>query len=374
MTRNQPFRAHQLDANMAVRKAEGEWSWYTPLALPFQVLGFPWLREEGLFRRLPIRPVEPLPAAVDRLANCTAGGQIRFRTNADRLAIHVRLGGPASMDHMPATGQNGFDAYIGEAGRERYAGTSRMKLSDTSYECILFEGAKGGKLRPVALHFPLYQSVLEVEIGLPPEALVEYDASYDGQGRLVFYGTSITQGGCAGRPGLAYTQQLGRRLKREVVNLGFSGNGKGEPELARIIRSIERVDAFVLDYEANCSTDRYCETLEPFIRLYREMQPEVPILVLSRIPYARESYDPSKRKERIVKRDFARHVVERLNQEGDSLLFFGDGSGLLGRSYDECTVDGVHPNDLGFTRMAQGIYPMLKQILSEKPVNSENKD
>lgn len=371
MTSNQKMQPNKLDSNMVIKQLHGEWKWHSPLSAPFRVLGFPWLQREGVYRRLPLHPQEELPAAVDKLANCTAGGQIRFRTNARRVAIRVQLGGVPSMDHMPATGQNGFDAYIGEPGRERYAGTTRMKLNSDSYVCILFDGAAGDKLQTVTLYFPLYQSVVEVAVGLPPEAITEYDPSYENSGRLVFYGTSITQGGCAGRPGLAYTHQLGRRLKREVVNLGFSGNGKGEPELARIIRELDRVDAFVIDYEANCSTDRYCATLEPFIRLYREKQPEVPILVLSRIPYAREHYDQAKQQERLFKRDFANQVVELLKAEGDAYIFFGDGSKLLGRRYDECTVDGVHPNDLGFTRMANGIYPLLQKILSIKANDSE---
>ncbi|WP_028548429.1 SGNH/GDSL hydrolase family protein [Paenibacillus sp. UNC451MF] len=366
MSSNHNTQPQKLDSNMVIKELQGEWQWFSPLASPFRVVGFPWLQEEGVYRRLPLQPREGLPSAVDKLANCTAGGQIRFRTNAKRIAVRVQLGGTSSMDHMPATGQNGFDAYIGEPGRERYAGTSRMKLQSTSYECVLFEGPDGEKVRTVTLNFPLYQSVVEVAVGLPPEARVEYDSSYDVHGRLVFYGTSITQGGCAGRPGLAYTQQAGRRLRREVINLGFSGNGKGEPQLAKVIREISNVDVFIMDYEANCTTDRYCETLEPFIRLYREKQAEVPILVLSRIPYAKEQFDPSITRERIFRRDFAKHLVEKMNREGDSLIFFGDGSGLLGKRYDECTVDGVHPNDLGFTMMANRIVPMLQKIIGFK--------
>jgi lysophospholipase L1-like esterase len=357
-----------LDENMQIHGLEGEWQWRSPLALPFKVFGFPWLEEEGVYRRLPLQSKDGLPSAVDQLANCTAGGQIRFRTDSARVAIRAKLGGASSMYHMPATGQNGFDAYVGEPGRERYAGTSRMKLQEAGYESVLFDGNKPQKLRTITINFPLYQSVKEVAIGLAPGAHVEPCDSLLLRGRLLFYGTSVTQGGCAGRPGLAYPQQLGRRLSQEVINLGFSGNGKGEPEVAKVIRQINRVDCCVLDYEGNCSTERYIQTLEPFIRLYREYKPNVPILVLSRIPYAKEHMDSSKKKERLFRRNFAKDVVSKMNSEGDAWIFFGDSSRLLGRRYDECTVDGVHPNDLGFTRMAEGILPMLKSILALKSV------
>ncbi|ULL15901.1 hypothetical protein DVH26_16495 [Paenibacillus sp. H1-7] len=355
----------QLDPNMRTHSLQGDWEWYSPLTPPFQVYGFPWLAEEGIYRRLPLNPKEALPSAIDRLANCTAGGQIRFRTDAERVAVRVRLGGTASMDHMPATGQNGFDAYIGEPGRERYVGTSRMKLHESGYECILFSGSKPDKLRTVTLNFPLYQSVSEVAVGVAAGAAIEADETYRSRGRIVFYGTSITQGGCAGRPGLAYPQQIGRALAREVINLGFSGNGKGEAELAAVIGTISRVDCFVVDYEANCSTELYMQTLEPFIRQYRSAQREVPILVVSRIPYAKELLDRSVTAERKKRLVFAKEVVGKLYRDGDERIAFVDGSRLLGKRYDECTVDGVHPNDLGFTRMANGLLPAIQKIIGE---------
>lgn len=352
-----------LDTNLLLKQPKEAWKWHSPLSAPFKVLGFPWLEQDRVYRRLPLPPNHALPEAVDKLADCTAGGQIRFKTDAQRVAIRVKLRGPASMDHMPATGQIGFDAYVGEPGQERYIGTSRMKPREKHYESLLFEGDKPDRLRTVTLNFPLYQSVTEVMVGLPPEAALEADDFPSSRGRLVFYGTSITQGGCASRPGLAYPQQIGRRLQREVINLGFSGSGKGEEEVARVIRLIPHVDCFIVDYEANCSTELYGRTLEPFLRLYREEQRLVPILVVSRIPYAKEQVNSISRQDRMERKRIATELVRKLNEAGDDRVFFCDGDRLLGERYDECTVDGVHPNDLGFTRMAESLIPVISQIL-----------
>ncbi|GIP33339.1 SGNH/GDSL hydrolase family protein [Paenibacillus sp. J2TS4] len=358
-----------LDTNLLIKPLQGEWKWHSPLSAPFKVLGFPWLEKEKVYRRLPLTADHTLPEAVDKLADCTAGGQIRFRTDAPRVAIRVKLRGPASMNHMPATGQIGFDAYVGEPGQERYIGTSRMKPGERQYESMLFEGDKPDQLRTVSINFPLYQGVTEVRVGLPPEAVIEADEFPGSGGRLVFYGTSITQGGCASRPGLAYPQQIGRRLQREVINLGFSGSGKGEAEVAKVIRLIPNVDCFIVDYEANCTTELYGRTLETFLSLYREKQPLVPILVVSKIPYVKELVNGIARQERIARKRIAINLVRKLNQAGDDRVFFFDGNRLLGDRFDECTVDGVHPNDLGFTRIAESLIPVLSQILEHCSYN-----
>ncbi|MHA6483467.1 SGNH/GDSL hydrolase family protein [Paenibacillus sp. strain BS8-2] len=352
---------------MEISGLQGNWSWHSPLQLPLQVYGFPWLNEEGVYRRLPLN-IHGLSEAIDQLANLTAGGQIRFKSNTNRLAIRVMAGAYAQMDHMTATGQSGFDVYIGEVGQERYVGTSRIKWDGQCYEALMFDGENMDTNQTITINFPLYQQVLEVAVGLPPHASIERDDSLEHRGRLICYGTSITQGACASRPGLAYTQQLGRMLSREVINLGFSGNGRGEAQIAEIIGTIEHVDAIIIDYEANCTTERYRETLETFLAICRRHHPSVPVLVVSRIVYAKEFIIPSERTDRRQRRTFARKMVMKLNHEGDDRLFFIDGEKLLGSRFDECTVDGVHPNDLGFSRIAKGIYNKLRKIIEDSSV------
>jgi len=269
------------------------------------------------------------------------------------------------MDHMPATGQCGFDAYVGPVGAMRFAGVTRFKPALDSYECVLFPPSAPLQ-RSFTLNFPLYQGVNDVEVGLDETAQILPPLPWESPRRVVIYGTSITQGGCASRPGMCYTNILSRRINREFINLGFSGSGRGEPEVAETIAQIERPALFVLDYEANCvSLERLRETLPQFIRILRAAHPHTPILVLSRVRYAREHHDAAALAARRERLAFQRSLVARLRRQGDRRIFFKDGSPLLGPDFDECAVDGVHPTDLGFLRMANGLEAVFRKLLAD---------
>ncbi|CAG7635272.1 SGNH/GDSL hydrolase family protein [Paenibacillus allorhizosphaerae] len=355
----------KLDANMRLTAAsDTTLAWRSPLEEPFRLCGFPWLEKDRVYRRLPVSPSHSLRPAVDSLANCTAGGQIRFRTDAASVVLKAELAGPANMYHMPSTGQCGFDCYIGSFGEQAFVGTTRMKLTETTVEYPLYE-LKGVPriMRTVTIHFPLYQGVKSVWIGLDADAAVEAPEPFIDDRRIIFYGTSITQGGCASRPGMAFTNILSHRFHREFINLGFSGNGKGEPELAHLIAQIERPALLALDYAANVTAEQYIATLPEFIRIYRSVHPDTPILVISKNPYAQEQINTAMRERRIVCRDFGRELVEKLQEGGDRNIAFQDGDVLLGEDFEECTVDGSHPNDLGFRRMADGLTPILHALL-----------
>lgn len=354
----------RLDANMRIPQLGDQGlEWYSPLEQPFYVAGFGWLKEKQQYRRLPANPAWVLPEAVDQIANCTAGGQIRFTTNAVSLSIKVKLSSAANMYHMPATGQCGFDCYIGEPGEQFYCSTTRYDAKQTEYESVMFTDMDRA-YRSVTLNFPLYQGVQEVWIGLDPSAQIAPPPAYDNSEKIIFYGTSITQGGCATRPGMAYPNILSRRVNREFLNLGFSGNGKGEPELAHILAEIPDPACLVLDYEANCvSTESLQTTLPEFIRIYRNKHPYTPILVISCITYAKERYSEALRLEKEERKGVQRRTVELLRENGDDNIYFYDGSTLLGEQAHETTVDGVHPTDLGFLLMADGLAPVLKEIL-----------
>ncbi len=338
--------------------------WHFPYQEPFALAGFAWFALERCYRRLPRNANHPLPPMVDMLANHTAGGQIRVQTDSTRLAIRVRLAGRADMDHMPATGQCGFDLYVGPPGAQRYLATTRADCRRRSkYEFLLLHTPERS-LRNFTINFPLYQGVKEVSIGLDDDALLAPPLPYAQPGRIVAYGTSITQGGCASRPGSAYTNILSRRLQREFINLGFSGNGRGEPELAELMAEIADPACYLLDYEANCEDSAHLQrTLPPFIDILRSAHPATPILVLSRIPFANDLLHTDWLQTRVRNRDYQRELVETRRRQGDANIFFADGANLLGEDADECTVDGVHPSDLGFMRMADALEPVLRGIV-----------
>ncbi|MFC5734113.1 SGNH/GDSL hydrolase family protein [Cytobacillus gottheilii] len=327
--------------------------WHNPKEEPFRISGFAWFGEEERYRRLPANPEYNLPVSVDRLANDTSGGQIRFRTNASKLAIKVKLTASAGMGHMPASGQCGFDVYVGKPGQQQYYASTYPAIHDQAFERTIWDltGSNAEQLKEITLNFPLYVGVVEVLIGTNPDAVIESPTPFFSDKRVIFYGTSITQGGCASRPGMSYTNILSRRVNLEFINLGFSGSGKGEHEVALTIREIERPACFVLDYEANATLQQYKATLLPFIETYRKYHPQVPIIVVSRIPYtqdkAKGQYD-----EHQERREHSKNIVEKLKEQGDQHIAFIDGMKLLGEYWHECTVDGVHPNDLGFMEMA----------------------
>lgn len=341
--------------------------WHSPKEAPFHLAGFAWFARDKVYRRMPLKPPAPLSQAVDELAWNTAGGQIRFQTDSPRLAVRVQLMGLADMRHMPATGQCGFDCYIGPPGHLRYFATTKYDLKKQDYEIQLFD-LPPGQTRNIVLNFPLYQGVKEVLVGLDPDAKILPPPAYDSPRRVVVYGTSITQGGCASRPGMAYTNILSRRFNLEFVNLGFSGAGKGEPGVAQAIATIENPACFVLDHEGNVGDVAALQrTLPEFIRILRTAHPDVPILVLSRPRNGRETQIQEAIDWRLTCRDCLRKIVEEFQAKGDRLLFFHDGADLLGEDWDECTVDGAHPTDLGFLRMANGLTPVLKTVLAPAP-------
>lgn len=352
------------DRNMQITTPELEGlRWKEAYDKPFDLAGFPWFSEDKLYRRMPVNTSGTLPKAVDNLANCTAGGQIRFQTDSKRIGLKVQLLDRANMYHMPATGQCGFDLYLGEPGKQTFHSVTRFDHTKDYYECLLF-GNKTSEMRNFTINFPLYQGVKEVSVGLEEIANIQTPPPYAISKPVVVYGTSITQGGCASRPGMAYTNILSRKLNTEFINLGFSGSGKGEPEVAEIIANIPTPALFLLDYEANAGTLKdYSATLPEFIRILRAKHQSVPIVLVSKIRYAGEIADKDMRQRRESKLAFQQKLVSDLKDKGDRNIHFCNGESLLGDDFDECSVDGAHQTDLGFSRMANALKSVIEKIL-----------
>lgn len=333
--------------------------------VPLQVAGLAWFEKERAFRRLPLKPKDKLPEAVENLANHTAGAQLRFQTDATRVAIRAELTGVNNMDHMARTGSSGFDCYVGPGGTGhglRYYGTTRFDPAKPQYEVLMFEHSEA-IMRNFTIYFPLYTGVKKLEAGFEPGAKVLSAPAWDLPRPVAIYGTSIAQGGCASRTGMVYTNILSRWLNIGIYNLGFSGSGRGEPEVARTIAAIKQLQMFVMDNEANVTPEGMRQTLLPFLKIIRAAHPELPILVLTKIRYGKETRQEQSIRVRNQNLSYQREVVNLLRKAGDKNIFLHDGSELLGRDYEEGTVDGVHPTDLGFYRMAEGLKPVFKRIL-----------
>lgn len=355
---------NELDENMnLMSEVNQSIIWHDPTEAPFRLSGFAWYKQDRVYRRLPVRPHHTISAELHALADCTAGGQIQFRTTASRIVIKVKLDGVANMNHMPSTAQCGFDCYIGEVKQQQFVSVTMYDHHQSEYEITLIEREKHDAI-DVTLNFPLYMGVESVLIGLNEQARVSPFPDYERDDRIIFYGTSITQGGCASRPGMAYPTILSRRFNLECINLGFSGNGKGEANMAKIIAEIKNPALLVLDYEPNCmSTALYKETLPQFIETYRKVHENVPILLVSKFPYAGENVNPELRKDRLERLEFQKTLVKRLVAEGDQSLYFLDGTTMLGEHTNAGTVDGIHPTDLGFMQIAKTFEPIISDIL-----------
>lgn len=346
-------------------------TWHSPFSKPFVISGFGWFDEERTLRRLPKQPNVSIPDPVNHLANHTSGGQIRFQSDTANLFVKVKLKGKADMVHMPATGQCGVDCYISKVDEHKnfqYVWTSIFPHDGLEYEAQLFTDHMTKEMRNIVLFLPLYQGVEHIEIGVDEDAQLLGPPSYESTEKIVIYGTSITQGGCAARPGMSYSNILSRKIPFEFINLGFSGNGRGEKELAQLCAEIANPALFIVDYEGNAGTPADFEkTLPVFIETYRKVHPTIPILIPSRVPYAREQITPHLYEMRMKRKAIIKSLIRRRKEQGDENIYFFDHSQTFGEDdFFECTVDGSHPTDLGFHRMANALEAVISSIVYKR--------
>lgn len=332
---------------------------YEPYDVPFSLHGIA-PNKRGVLCRLPESFLPECSEGVQRLAYHLAGACVRFSTDADHLAVVWELTETANMPHFAASGQSGLELF-----EETDAGTRHVKnlipAMDNGHGCRQKQSAYiplPGGMRHYVLYLPLYNGLAQLLLGFPQGAQITPGRVPKVEKPIVFYGSSITQGGCASKAGSAYTTILCRRLDAAQVNLGFSGNGKGEENMARYIAGLP-MSLFVLDYDHNAPTPEHLEkTHEPFFRIIREAQPELPIVFISRPDYDANPQESIKRR-RVIQATYERAIAA-----GDKHVVFVDGETLYGSTdRDMCAVDGVHPNDLGFWRMAEALEPVLKNLL-----------
>lgn len=354
----------ELDPALAVAHPHSPLRWYDLLSLGLDGQG--WADLAHPYDRLPARAEGMVPEAVWMLGHCTAGLGARFVTDATEMAARwVIRGERLAMDHMPATGMSGIDLYVRWEGAWRWLGIGRaVNLPDN--EAVLISGLPAG-MREYRLYLPLYNGVESVHLGVPEGARVmkvppHGPAHAEGRaaGALVFYGTSITQGGCAARPGMAHPAILGRWLERPVINLGFSGSGKMEPALAELLAELNPA-VYVLECLPNLTPEEAQERVEPFVQRLRHAHPDTPIVLVESITYQNGYLQPAGRERYERQNRQLRALYERLAEQ-DANLRYVPGDSLLGDD-GEGTVDGAHPTDLGFLRLAEGMVGVLGEAL-----------
>lgn len=258
-----PKRIEQLDKNFKVAKVneKNNLRWLTPGERRLAVSGLAWFRQnKGNFYRLPRRAEKIIRPPVWELGQCPASAHIGFRTDAAQISVRVTLNNINFLPHMPATGSHGLSLYCGGPGQWHYWATVVPELKQLSYERTLFKA--GRKMREFRLYLPLYGSLPKLALGFDPGAKFLPPSPPRSPKPIVFYGTSITQGGCASAPGSDFVSIIGRQLNLDVINLGFSGNGFGDPELAELMSEI-KAGLYVLNYAANVDPDKLRRTLPP---------------------------------------------------------------------------------------------------------------
>lgn len=354
--------AFEFDKAMRVPEPELQgMEWISAFDKRVNLCGLAWNTDKQRFRRLPENDKGDIPEAVDHLAENTSGAQIRFATTSKRIAVSVELAGPSGMYHMPATGQCGCDIYIKQNERFLFYYIAKFARDADTYNALVFEHEEDGE-REFIINLPLYQGVKSFHIGIEDGSSIKPVVDY--KKRIVVYGTSITQGGCATRPGMSCSNILSRSIHCEFFNLGFSGNGRGEPALAEYICQIENPDLIVLDYEANTGAVGIGKTMAEFVHILRETHPALPILVVSKPPFVHDLVQAKGRERTDSEREWQRNFVEDRQASGDDNIYFLDGSGPIEEAFIEGTVDGVHPTDIGFQLMADHWEPVLRDLLN----------
>ena len=356
----------EIDKNfMPAKVGDKDVNYYNVLSAPFSIEGFPWGDPaKGEFFRLPADMKAPEDVNEGALGNShhfTSGGCVRFRTDSNFISIRATLAHSQDMNHMPRAGSAGFDIYVGPFGNCHHVGTAQPTPREVELERVVFDKGWTREMRDWCINFPLYGGVAQVEIGLLPDAKIEAPAPHPIK-PILFYGSSITQGGCASRPGNNYCSMLCRAVDAEQINLGFSGCGRGEIAVAKAIASLD-LGVFVMDYDHNAPSVEHLErTHEPFFKLIREAHPELPIIFMSKCDiWPDRNYADGCRR-----RDVIRATYDKAIAAGDRHVYFIDGETLFGAvDREACTVDGCHPNDLGFYRMYERVLPVLRKAIIE---------
>ena len=319
---------------------------------PFSVHGL--FYENGKFRRMAEAVAQKTNDGVCALHSNTAGGRVRFRTDSPYVAIHAEMPSVGKMPHFALTGSAGFDLYIKEE-KETYFKSfiPPFKITDGYESVIEFEEAA---MREITINFPLYSDVSNLYVGLSKSAFLSEVKGYKHEKPVVFYGSSITQGGCASRPGLSYESILSRELDTDYINLGFSGSARGEDVMAEYIKDIP-MSVFVYDYDHNApSLEHLKNTHEKMFLKIRASNPDLPVIMMSRPKYI---LTPEEEK----RLDVIRETYENAVRAGDENVYLIEGKELMSLAENEGTVDNCHPNDLGFTSMARAVEKVLRGLL-----------
>lgn len=356
----------KVDKNLAVSEKidAKDVVFYDVRKKPFKIYGLYKPETEEVFKRLPDTVAKETSEGVEILYTNTAGARVRFKTNSEYIAISAKQGDTIClMSHMAFCGSTGFDMYSKENGKYTHEFTympwtgveGGIKVRDNKgFDGIYHFGSS--EMRDITINFPLYNNVEDLYIGVSENAEILEGDEYFCDKPALCYGSSITQGGCASRPGNAYSNILSRMFDIDFYNLGFSGSARGEEAMAHFIADMD-LKLFVYDYDHNAPTVEHLEaTHEKFFKIIRSKNPDLPVIMITRPQFYKDE-------NREMRKEVVYTTYKNALNNGDKNVYFIDGSKFFDECGDGATVDKCHPNDLGFHYMALGIAEVMKEIL-----------
>ena len=351
------MKLEEIDKNFMPAQVEAlDLEWYDVRKAPFDVYGLIDTGEQ--FVRLPADFAKSVNSGVDILSRSTAGGRVRFSTDSDIIALTAIMPTFTMFYGMTILGSTGFDAYLDKEG---FCGAFAPDIYNKKMCNAINLNKKiknpTAEMRAFTVNFPLYNEVASVYIGIKKGSRLEKGTPYKNADKpIVYYGSSITQGASASKPGMAYQNIVCRKNNIHYINLGFSGAARGEKNMAEYSAAMN-MSAFVYDYDHNAPTAQHLkETHKPFLDIIRNAHPDIPVIMLTK-PCT--NLDLEENRER---REIILDTYNTLKAQGDKNVYFIDGSSLFNDNYaDDCFIDLCHPTDLGFTKMAEEIIKALDE-------------
>ena len=339
--------------------SEDEIDWYD--AKEKGIEGKGWSKTKRYFDRFPSKAEGMVREAVWNLSRHSAGMCMRFVSDSPNIYVRYSLClDRLAMSHMPATGVSGMDLYGNDdQGIDRWVAVVRpdKKEIETAIAKDLAPGS-----RRYTLYLPLYNGVDSLEVGVPKGESFKALAPRK-ERPILFYGTSIMHGACASRPGMAFPAILGRRLRRPTINLGFSGNGHMEIEVAALLAEQDPC-TYVIDCLPNMNETTVSERTVPLVKKLREAHDQTPILLVEDRSFTNTPFFPQRKSHHQKSRAALKKAYAELTDAGIANLYYMDGDYLLGEDGEGAT-DGSHPSDLGMIRYADAYEPVLRSILKQ---------
>ena len=344
-----------VDKNFIMQEVadEAKTDWYD--ARSFKIYGL--MQDQYLTHRMPMEIASTVNDGVKNYSVYGAGGRIRLTTNSPYIALKVQYGPGAIPTVNNHCVSYGFDLYKNVDDQEIFVAAARPVAGfDRKFGEYKMLTQTEGETASFTLNFPIFASVEKLQIGIEKGSCLTSGKSYRNTSPVVYYGSSITHGAAAGRPGNTYESFISQKYNLDYINLGFSGSAKGEAAMAEYISKLS-MSVFVCDYDYNAPSVEHLEkTHFAFYEIIRKRNPDVPYIMVSRPTFFMSPAVNAKR------RQIIRDSYEKALELGDQQVFFIDGETLFqGDASQSCTSDGIHPNDLGFFRMAEKIGPVVAE-------------